>query len=55
MNTYNKETLFVRRNAQGDITDVFEGNPDRYYKVVDTAFKIESMKPEDMKLVKGGS
>jgi hypothetical protein len=55
MNTYNKEVVWTRRNSSGDITDVFEANPDRYYKVVDTVVRIDSRKSEDMKLVKGGS
>jgi cellulose biosynthesis protein BcsQ len=55
MYTYNKETLYIRRDSQGNITDVFESNPDRYYKVVDTVVRIDSGKPEHMILVKGGS
>lgn len=42
MNFYNQELVYVARNAQGDITDVFEANPSRYYKVVDTAITADS-------------
>jgi hypothetical protein len=37
MRPWEKEVLHVRRGAEGQITDVFEGNPATYYKVVDTA------------------
>lgn len=52
MNTYNQETLYVRRNAEGTITDVYESNPAKYYKVVDVALRINPSASDDVS--KGG-
>lgn len=55
MTPYKKEVLYTIRNAEGMITDVFDTKLNKYLKVVDTVIRIDSEKPEDMKLVKGGS
>jgi hypothetical protein len=48
MNTYSQELVWVTRNAQGDITRVYEPNPSKYYKVVDIAIRIDPSESESV-------
>lgn len=48
MKAHNKEVVYVIRDAQGMITDVFDPKTNQYLKVVDTAITIEPENSSDV-------